>query len=326
MNNKILSISIAAYNVSECLDNAMVSLIKDETILQDIEIIIVNDGSKDETSQIAHNYALKYPDSVVVIDKENGGYGSTINSSLAVAKGKYYKLLDGDDWYCSENLQAFVEYLNNSSADLIVTPYYKVKNEGTILVDDHKEIGNVASNLDSSPLQNHTFLMHEIAIKTEILKALNQPIAEKCFYTDLEFVFYAIASANSVARYDLPVYCYRLGVEGQSVSLTGIRKHYKDYSVVARRLYTYYEQETNKLKGSKKAVLDKAVCDYTYHTYYAYTVLENPKEMKKELVALDKEIKQLYPNVYTLGFNSKLVRLLRKSHFLAYPLICKMSR
>ena len=326
MNSKILSISIAAYNVSECLDNAMASLIEDEALLQEIEIIIVNDGSKDQTSQIAHNYESQYPDSVVVIDKENGGYGSTINSSLAVAKGKYYKLLDGDDWFSSENLRGFIEFIRNASADLIVTPYYKVKNEGTILVDDHQEIQNEACDLSSSSLQNNTFLMHEIAVKTDVLKALNQPIAEKCFYTDLEFVFYAVACSNSVARYDFPIYCYRLGVEGQSVSLTGIRKHYKDYSVVARRLFSFYEHETETIKGSKKAILDKAACDYTYHTYHAYTVLENPKDMKKELVAFDKEIQQSYPSVYALGYNSKLVRYLRKSRFILYPLFCKISQ
>ena len=326
MSAKILSISIAAYNVAGCIDQAMASLCKDEELLQKIEVIIVNDGSKDQTSEIAHGYSDRFPESVVVIDKENGGYGSTINASLEVARGKYYKLLDGDDWYSTDNLRGFIAFLENSSADLVISPYYEVRENETKTVDSHKEINTEANDFNSITIQNHTFLMHEIAVNTELFRALKQPIAEKCFYTDLEYVFYVLACVNSVARYDKPVYCYKLGVEGQSVSLIGIRKHYKDFPVVARRMFAFYEKEVGKSIGNKKAALDAAVWNYTYHTYHAYTVLENPKAMKKELVTLDKEIKQSYPNVYTLGFNSKLVRLLRKSHFLAYPLICKMSR
>ncbi len=324
--NKILSISIAAYNVEGCIDNAIASLVKEKDLLCKLEIIIVNDGSKDRTSEIAHGYAEKYPESVIVIDKENGGYGSTINASLAIAKGKYYKLLDGDDWYSTDNLPGFVEFLDSASADLIVTPYYQVRGNEMSLVDDHQEIDNSKGDLNAIRLHNHTFLMHEIAINTERLRAINQPIAEKCFYTDLEYVYYAIACANSVARYDRPIYCYQLGVEGQSVSLSGIRKHYRDYPVVARRMFDFYEREKENYVGSKKIIINKAVCDYTYHTYRSYTMLENPKAMKKELMDLDKEIKQFYPNAYIQGFNSKLVHLLRKTHFLAYSLICKKAK
>lgn len=326
MNNKILSISIAAYNVAECLGQAMISLTTEEDLLQQLEIIIVNDGSKDQTSQIAHDYASRYPDSVVVIDKENGGYGSTINASLAVAKGKYYKLLDGDDWYCTENLREFLDFLNDSSADWIVSPYYEVRESETKVINAHPEIKAEASDFNAIEIQNHTFVMHEIAINTELFRNLNHPIAEKCFYTDLEYVYYAVACANTIARYEKPVYCYKLGVEGQSVSLTGIRKHYKDFPVVARRIFSFYEREAINYTGNKKEVLDAAVCSYSYHTYHAYTVLENTRDMKKELVAFDKEIQQSYPSVYALGYNSKLVRYLRKSRFILYPLFCKISQ
>lgn len=323
MDNKILSISIAAYNVSKYLDNAMKSLIQDESLLQRMEIIIVNDGSEDDTSEKAHGYAFRYPGSVIVVDKENGGYGSTINASLAIAKGKYYKLLDGDDWYSGDNLSGFLDFLDKASADLIVSPYYQVIGSNTTIIDTHQTISYETTDLSSVFPGNNTFLMHEITINTERIKAIQQSIAEKCFYTDSEYVFYAISSADTVVRFEKPIYCYRLGVEGQSVSLTGIRKHYRDFPVVAKRIFSFYEQEKSRVTGSKKAILDTAVCNYTYHTYHAYTVLEKPNDMKMELVSLDKEIKQSYPNAYSLGFNSKLVRYLRKSRFLLYPIICK---
>ncbi len=325
MSNKVLSISIAAYNVSEYLDNVMESLIRNEEVLAKLEIIIVNDGSKDDTSKKAHEYASMFPDSIVVVDKENGGYGSTINASLAIAKGKYYKLLDGDDWFFGDNLPGFLNFLEKASADLVVSPYYQVVGSEMTIIDTHQTISHETSDLSTIQIDSKTFLMHEIAIKTERIRNLQQPIAEKCFYTDSEYVFYVISSADSVARYSDPIYCYRLGVEGQSVSLTGIRKHYNDFPIVARRIFSFYECEKDSITGSKKAILSTAVCNYTYHTYHAYTVLENPKDMKKKLVAFDKEIKQLYPSVYALGFNSKLVWLLRRSNFLAYSLICKKN-
>ena len=105
MQEKLLSISIAAYNVEQYLVKTLQSLILDAEHMKVLEVIIVNDGSKDNTSQIGQEYVLKYPDTFKLINQENGGYGSTINTSLAVARGKYYKLLDGDDWYDSENFE-----------------------------------------------------------------------------------------------------------------------------------------------------------------------------------------------------------------------------
>ena len=87
--NKTLTISIASYNVEKFLRETLDSLCSPE-ILDDIEVIIVNDGSKDSTPLIAQEYVTKYPQSFILIDKENGGYGSTINASLDIAKGKYF--------------------------------------------------------------------------------------------------------------------------------------------------------------------------------------------------------------------------------------------
>lgn len=78
-----------------CLD----SLIIDEDGMKQLEVLVINDGSKDSSSQIAHEYQDKYPDTFRVIDKENGNYGSCINRGLKEATGKYVKVLDADDWF-----------------------------------------------------------------------------------------------------------------------------------------------------------------------------------------------------------------------------------
>ena len=94
---KILTISIAAYNaekdIARCLDSLIAT-----GIIEKLDVVIVNDGSVDQTAEIANSYVKKYVNSIRLINKQNGGHGSTINASIKVAKGKYYKILDSDDW------------------------------------------------------------------------------------------------------------------------------------------------------------------------------------------------------------------------------------
>ena len=92
-------------------------------ILDDIEIIIVNDGSKDATLSIANQYKVQYPNSVVVIDKPNGHYGSTVNAALKVATGKYFRILDADDWFDTEAFVVFVNKLKDIDVDCVYTNF-----------------------------------------------------------------------------------------------------------------------------------------------------------------------------------------------------------
>ena len=109
---KILSIAIPVYNTEKYIKRCMDSILLKE-IIDDIEIILVNDGSKDNSINIMNEYKDSYPQSVVVIDKENGGHGSTINAALTVASGKYFRVLDSDDWFDSIDFITFVKNLKN---------------------------------------------------------------------------------------------------------------------------------------------------------------------------------------------------------------------
>lgn len=107
---KILTITIPSYNVEKYLDETLPHYF-DERVLPDIEILIVNDGSKDNTLAIANGYHEKYPESVFVIDKPNGGHGSTINAGIAAARGKYFKVIDADDWVDTESFVKLIDTL-----------------------------------------------------------------------------------------------------------------------------------------------------------------------------------------------------------------------
>ena len=117
---KILTISIAAYNVSAYIKECLDSLVKC-SYLDALDIVVVDDGSHDNTVEIVQKYVSKYPDSIRLERKENGGHGSTINRAVSVAKGKYFKVLDGDEWVDAVELEKLVEVLRKISSDLVLT-------------------------------------------------------------------------------------------------------------------------------------------------------------------------------------------------------------
>ena len=121
---KILSIVIPVYNTEKYIERCLGSLLINE-IIDDIEIIAVNDGSKDNSITVLNKYKEKYPNSIVIIDKENGGHGSTINVALNIATGKYFRVIDSDDWVDSKNFLSLIENLKRQDVDLVVTNYRK---------------------------------------------------------------------------------------------------------------------------------------------------------------------------------------------------------
>lgn len=325
MGNKILTVSIAAYNVSKYLRKTLDSLILDETHMHSLEVFIVNDGSTDDTSSIAQEYMHQYPDTIRVIDKENGGYGSTINAALAAATGRYFKLLDGDDWYDQSGLCGLLDYLNTADADIVVSPYNTVKND-VLFVAHHSDIPSETTSISSLQLADKLFQMHGITVKTDILRGYNHPIADHCFYTDIEYVFYCLAASETISRYDQAVYNYRLDINGQSVSLTGIEKHYKDHTRVTERICKCYENECQLFTVGKSEILSYAVTFSIYGVFNNYMVLRESEKHKKELKMFDDHLKTMYPKAYLTGNGSHVVRLTRRFRFHLYWILCKYMK
>ena len=118
MGKKTLTVSIAAYNVEKFLENTLKSLEISE-LLNELEVFVIDDGGKDGSLEIARHFQEKYPDTIHAIHKENGGYGSTVAYSIAHATGKYFKLLDGDDWFDKEGLLQIIKRLRTCEADII---------------------------------------------------------------------------------------------------------------------------------------------------------------------------------------------------------------
>lgn len=122
---KILTVTIPSYNVEQYLRQTLDSFLAQE-ILEEIEVLIIDDGSKDHTAAIGKEYERKYPDTFRVISKKNGGHGSTINRGIQEASGRYFKVVDGDDWVNTEDFVKLVKALKSCTAEYVVTNYYEV--------------------------------------------------------------------------------------------------------------------------------------------------------------------------------------------------------
>ena len=324
---KTLSISIAAYNVEEFLKNTLDSLVAPE-IMDDIEVLIIDDGSKDNTAAIGKEFVDKYPNSFKVISKPNGGYGSTINAAIDAATGQYFKTLDGDDWYDTENLVRFVKDLKNMSADLILTPFTMVY-EGTgekqvISMERKYQEKNITFEQLPEALYSK-IKMHSVTYKTSILKENNIRIGEHCFYTDIEYISFPIVYVNDVNFLDYSIYQYRIGLEGQSVSDEGFRKHYKDHLRVVDRILEFYTiNKENGLSKEKPTFLFNILKALINTQYGIFFKLDNTEQTKHELIAFDTKLKQTNSMLYESAKGKRVV-LLRKLKFKMFGLIKNSS-
>lgn len=326
---KILSISIAAYNVEQFLDNTLNSMIiENDDVFNKLEVIIVNDGSKDNTLNIAKKYQEKYPNVFVAVDKENGGYGSTINRSLELAKGKYFKLIDGDDWCNTEGLESLIKYLEKCDADMVVTKYCLVSD-----IDGSQSIIDGSFNYDERkmPINNlgeiGALQMHYLSFKTDVLRNSKMKITEKCFYTDVEYILKPIPYVETVSFHNSVVYMYRIGREGQSVSIKSWQKNIDMALTVTYGLIEFYSAiENTDISDYKKRYIYRRILESSAGKYKIFLSFKPSKAIKKKMIDYDRKLLEMNKELYLDCRYLKIVRLVRSCNFIFYRILSFMYR
>lgn len=222
---KLLTAAVPCYNSAEYMRRAIETLL---TGGKDIEIIIVNDGSKDDTEKIGLEYQEKYPDIVRVISQENGGHGEAVNTGLANATGLYFKVLDSDDWVNEEALGQVIEKLkeliaDGNSPDLFLTNYVYEK-----VGAKRKKIINYNWALPKNEIftwddimhfrQSQNILMHSTIYRTKLLKDCGIKLPKHTFYVDNIFVYQPLPYVKTMYYMDVNLYRYFIGREDQSVN------------------------------------------------------------------------------------------------------------
>lgn len=318
--SKILTVSVAAYNVEKYIAEALENFL-DESVIDELEIFVIDDGGTDSTLEIAKKYESMFPNTFKLVHKENGGWGSTVNYGIQHATGKYFKQLDGDDFFLKDSLPDFIQLLKNTECDFVYTSY-TIFEDGSNRIIEKKEVPSdyeLMKEYEISELQQNLSLnMHSCTFKTSILKG-NVNILEKCFYTDVEYMLKAIANVQSVIFSDIEVYQYRIGRAGQSMSLEGYRKHYQEHEKVIITLLDYYKNA--KLKEQVRRIFQQRISEMINNQYLMYLYVVPSKQHKKELISFEKLLKKRYPDFYKTSV--KKICILRKTHYWGYRVLVK---
>lgn len=324
MSNKILSISVAAYNLEKLISKNIESFVNSE-VRDKLEIIVTDDESKDNTAQIVQEYVNKYPEIVKLIKQKNAGPGSTVNSGIKNATGKYFKMVDGDDWVVTENLTEIVEYLETNDVDMIITDYQVFSNKDNKVIDNCKFDFPAKQVLNFKEYcKNLDLGMHAVMFKTSILQE-NKIVLDNGFYTDTEYVLLPTEYIKTFAYINLDLYVYLVAQANQSVSVQSMKKNIKMHEAVLDRIITYYEEKKKQnLDENVLVYIKKRVAIVAANQLSTYLTYDDKKERLQKIKEFHKQLKSKSSDIYTQYRKNKKAFVIIYSNYLLTDMISKM--
>ena len=221
---KLLSVTVPCYNsekyMRKCVDSLLIGG-------EDVEIMIVDDGSTDHTAEIADEYAAKYPTIVRAIHKKNGGHGSAVNAGIANATGLFFKVVDSDDWVKNTSFYKIIDTLRDlaggqKTLDVLISNfvYEKEGQKSKVMRYRHAlPIGRMFTWSEVRHLHKGQYiLMHSVIFRTKLLRECGLLLPEHTFYVDNLYVFEPLPYVKNMYYLDENFYRYFIGREDQSVN------------------------------------------------------------------------------------------------------------
>ncbi|MBR7927151.1 glycosyltransferase family 2 protein [Aerococcaceae bacterium zg-ZUI334] len=241
-NTYILTVVIPAYNVERYIASAIDSLFdSDVRYWKWFEVLVINDGSTDKTVNIIKECIEQLQGaSVRLISKENGGHGSAINCGIATAKGKYFKVLDGDDWVDTAAFENLLDALSNTDVDMVVTDF-SLKTPTYRQSTLKQPLGDTLAGIVQSILPTKRLAMHSLTYKTSILTEHEIRLTEGIYYVDMEYSLFPMQYVKSWLYLPLNVYQYLFGRAGQSVLLESLVKNAIHHLQVLTNILDFWE-------------------------------------------------------------------------------------
>lgn len=364
-NDKLLTIVVPSYNASKYLDfNLQSFLCPSEP--EKLEVIVVDDGSTDDTARIADAYHEKYPDTIKVIHKENGGHGSGINAGLRAATGKYFKVVDADDWVDHEALERLLGYIASfdateaeadtdldsaqvqaeanakardkaaSGPDVIYNNYYwrltdeaKSPEEYERKAEFNEPFSGVEYHkvYDFESIADQCYVkMHNMTIRTDILREHQIKIDEHCFYVDMEYILFPMPYVETIAFLPEFLYQYQIGRQGQSMDPAKMQRNAAQYDHVLASIYAYYDAHCREINGpNRKKYIDRLISRFYASRIKILLSMPDAAARKNEFIAMEETLQRDYADIYAANVN-KAIRLLRGSRYTLYPLAVAMMK
>lgn len=309
---KLLTVTVPCYNSQDYMEHCVNSLLAGG---EEVEILIVDDGSKDNTSEIAERLKKQYPTIVKVIHQENGGHGEAVNTGIKNASGLFFKVVDSDDWVSESAYQQILELLRRIAdedleLDMLISNFVYEK-EGALrkkIMNYHHAlpIGEFFTWSDIKSFRVAQYiLMHSVIYRTSLLRECGLQLPRHTFYVDNIYVYYPLPYVKTMYYMDVNFYRYFIGRDDQSVNEKVMISRIDQQIRVNKIMFDSYdltEIENDRLR------------EYMYQYLEIITVVSSVmlmREGSKEKLKMKKELWN-----YLKHSNPKMYRVLRYHKFL----------
>lgn len=252
---KTITFGIPCYNSAAYMDHCIESILEGTDYADDVEIVIVDDGStKDDTPARADAWAERHPSIIRAVHQENGGHGAAVMQAVRNARGTYFKNVDSDDWVDAQAVRALLDQLRRfeelgEHVDLVITNYvYEHVEDDTQNVVDYRHVlpvGRIFTWNDMGHFMMWQYLlMHALTYRVDVLREVGLEMPPHTFYVDNIYAYVPFPACRSIYYLDEDVYRYFIGREDQSVNdkvLTSRVDHYWRVARVMMRAYHVYD-------------------------------------------------------------------------------------
>ena len=299
---KLLTVAIPCYNSQDYMEKSIRSAL---TGGDRVEVIVVDDGSKDNTLKIAKKYQEKFPDIVKVVHQENGGHGEAVNTGIKNARGLYFKVLDSDDCLGKKALAEALDLLEDmvskdAGLDMLITNFMYdkqgVKHKKIMKYKKAMPVGRMFGWDELKFGTTQYLLMHSVIYRTKVLRECNMELPRHTFYVDNIYVFQPLPFVKNIYYLDVCLYKYFIGRDDQSVNENiMIKRLDQQYRVTRIMLDIYNNSEINhpNIDAAMVHYFDMMMCVPSI-----LSILEGSKERLDDKERLWKDLKETNPLLY----------------------------
>lgn len=286
---KLLTVTVPCYNSQDYMEKCINSLLAGG---DQVEIIIINDGSRDRTGEIADRYAEAYPGIVKVVHQENGGHGEGINQGLRHATGTYFKVVDSDDWLSDDFpavLKALSECEEQGGVDLMITNYFYTHTDGkgdrSINYSNILPQGRIFTWPETKTFRLHQMItLHSSIFRTEAMRKWGTELPKHTFYEDNLMVYLTLPYVHRMYYMNVDLYQYAIGREDQSVQKEVMMKRYPHQILVTEECFRSCHLDT--IKGRRMKRYMKHELFMMYGISILFTRLNKSRESDADLTAM----------------------------------------